>query len=144
MASNNKRERHWVYLDSANDGEYGWKYLDQYMLDHQCRSRGEAIEAIFVENYKLNIQVSDHNNLVDEIVDKTRETVSAGVGKSSGQQVSNALYMIIKMLRECQERELEEMSQLQLQTGTIIERNMNISSAIIKLLAHSGDDIDGK
>ena len=36
-------ERRVLYLDAPESGEYGWKYIDQYMADHQCKNRGEAV-----------------------------------------------------------------------------------------------------
>ena len=75
MASNNKRERHWVYLDSANDGEYGWKYIDQYMKVRRCNSRGEAIEGIIHEHQEMQNELLGNKVLVQQIVAEIKKSL---------------------------------------------------------------------
>ena len=75
MGNKIKRERRWVYLDSAEQGEYGWKYIDQYKKIHRCSSRGDAIEGILREHQELQNEMLGNKLLVQQIVAEIKKSL---------------------------------------------------------------------
>lgn len=67
MASTNKRERHFVYLDTAEQSGYGWKYIDQYRKIHQLKNRSAAIEALIREHQLMKNQLLGDQLLVENL-----------------------------------------------------------------------------
>lgn len=68
-------ERRVLYLDSSESGEYGWKYIDQYMKDHNCKSRGEAVEGIIHEHQELQNEMLGNKLLVQQIVTEIKKSI---------------------------------------------------------------------
>jgi hypothetical protein len=75
MAISNRHERHFVYLDSAEQGEYGWKYIDQYQKFHQLKNRGEAIEALLREHQEMKNQLLGNKALVESITSQIKKLI---------------------------------------------------------------------
>lgn len=66
-------ERHVLYLDSPETSEFGWQYIDQYIADHQCKNRSEAVEELFREHQQLIEQHLDNEHFVEQITTEVKQ-----------------------------------------------------------------------
>jgi hypothetical protein len=68
-------ERRVLYLDSPESGEYGWKYIDQYMADHQCKNRGEAVEGLLREHQEMQNEMLGNRALARQVATEIKQLI---------------------------------------------------------------------
>ena len=68
-------ERRVLYLDAPESGEYGWKYIDQYMKNHQCKTRGEAVEGLLHEHQEMQKQLLDNQALAHQVATEIKQLI---------------------------------------------------------------------
>lgn len=68
-------ERRVVYLDSPSTGEYGWKYIDQYMKIHGCKTRGEALEGLLREHQEMKNELLGNKLLIQQITSEVKKMI---------------------------------------------------------------------
>lgn len=68
-------ERRVLYLDSSESGEYGWKYIDQYMVSHRCKNRGEAVERLLREHQAMQNKLLGNQFLAQQVVAEIKQLI---------------------------------------------------------------------